>query len=188
MFSFSSPTHKESVPRLLAAPPQFSLRRSDGRTRQDRCLLPIAANTFYPFSEALFVLESFHSPFLPAWQGCRTQASLGSIAIARYSSPSLGKVKLLVAAHSVTVVPFVPQNFWRMSWFSDISVITQGCFLFAPPSRLSVCSWEIPLATSCKQTFCLTLKRVPGNLFFWCVASEKQPSCFGRRCSSQSLP
>lgn len=52
MFSFSSPTHKESVPRLLAAPPQFSLRRSDGRTRQDRCLLPIAANTFYPFSEA----------------------------------------------------------------------------------------------------------------------------------------
>lgn len=82
------------------------------RTRQDRYLLPIAADTFDPFfEEDTCCLGAFLSPLLPARQGFRVQAPLGSIAFARHSSPSLGKVKLLVVAHSVTAVPLVPQNF-----------------------------------------------------------------------------
>lgn len=81
------------------------------RTRQDRRLLHIAADTFDPFFEEDTCLGAFLSPLLPARQGFRAQAPLGSIAFARLSSPSLGKVKLLVVAHSVTAVPLVPQNF-----------------------------------------------------------------------------
>jgi hypothetical protein len=43
---------------------------------------------------------------------------------------------------------------WRI-WFSAIFVITPRLLLLAVPSRLSVCNWEIPLATSWRQTFCL---------------------------------
>lgn len=159
------------------------------RTRQDRCLLPITADAFDPFLKpALLVLGHFFLPFSQHYKALGVRL-LGALwPLPGQLLPHLGRWSSQCGSHCGCGTPAPRGRNGLVFRYLCHNLEAICCFRLAPPSRLSVCSWEIPLATSCKQTFCLTLERVPGNLSFWSVASEKQPSCFGRRCSYPSLP
>lgn len=80
---------------------------------------------------------SFLSSFMPTLQGYRI-------------------LNIKVSFGDVAGLPPALPGKWRMAWLIDTLCHNPEAISkspFAPSTRLSVCSWEIPLDTSWKQTF-----------------------------------